>query len=62
MAGRLEEASLLHGPSRHVSAQTLAHPMGGMRGVVSLMAAATMSEGHTDAPSRAGPRARLGLT
>lgn len=54
MAGRLEEVSLLHGPSRHISAPTLAHPMGGMRGIVSLMAAATMSEGHTGVPSRAG--------
>lgn len=57
---RLEGASPRHGPSRHISTQTLAHPMGGMQCVVSLLAAATTSDGLMDVPSGVGSKGLAG--
>lgn len=52
---RLEEGSLQCEPSGRVSAQTLAHPVGGMQGGLSLLAAVAISGGHMDAPLGVGP-------
>lgn len=55
---RIEKASLLHGPSGHISAQTLAHP----KGAVSLLPPAAVSEGGVGAPLGPGPNEGLAGT